>query len=158
MGIFKKNKKTEDKMPEISQVETNNAVIKDDLNSSKINELKNSAAKINSSIKEISASASALVSSTESQNSELRSAKSMLSNFSSNMEDLAINITNVHIKVLDTDHLADTGLNTMTGGRIKRIKNYIGNETFMLTYGDGVGDVNIQNLLFSFSKSFKNSM
>ena len=41
MGIFKKNKKTEDKMPEISQVETNNAVIKDDLNSSKINELKN---------------------------------------------------------------------------------------------------------------------
>ena len=113
MGIFKKNKKTEDKMPEISQVEINNAVIKDDLNSSKINELKNSAAKINSSIKEISASASALVSSTESQNSELRSAKSMLSNFSSNMEDLAINITNVHIKVLDTDHLADTGLNTI---------------------------------------------
>lgn len=115
MGIFKKNIKTEDKMPELSQIETNNtnAVIKDDLSSNKIKELKNSAAKINSSIKEISASASSLVSSTESQNSELRSAKSMLSNFSSNMEDLAINITNVHIKVLDTDHLADTGLNTI---------------------------------------------
>ena len=43
--------------------------------------------------------------------------------------------------------LIDTGLNTMTGGRIKRIQKYIGNETFMLTYGDGVSDVNIKNLL-----------
>lgn len=39
--------------------------------------------------------------------------------------------------------LADTGMNTMTGGRIKRIKDYIGNETFLLTYGDGVSDVDI---------------
>jgi glucose-1-phosphate cytidylyltransferase len=39
--------------------------------------------------------------------------------------------------------LVDTGLETMTGGRIKRIQKYIGNETFMLTYGDGVGDVDI---------------
>jgi methyl-accepting chemotaxis protein len=113
MGIFKNNKKTEDEMPQISQVQTNNNVVKNDLNSSKINEFKNSAAKINSSIKEISASASSLVSSTESQTSELKSAKNMLSNFSTNMEDLAINITNVHIKVLDTDQLADTGLNTI---------------------------------------------
>lgn len=43
--------------------------------------------------------------------------------------------------------LVDTGLNTMTGGRVKRIKEYIGNETFMLTYGDGVSDVNIKSLL-----------
>lgn len=43
--------------------------------------------------------------------------------------------------------LVDTGLNTMTGGRIKRIKDYIGNEPFMLTYGDGVSDVNINELL-----------
>jgi len=43
--------------------------------------------------------------------------------------------------------IVDTGLNTMTGGRIKRIKDYIGNETFMLTYGDGVSDVNINSLL-----------
>jgi len=43
--------------------------------------------------------------------------------------------------------LVDTGLNTMTGGRIKRIKDYIGNETFMLTYGDGVADININELL-----------
>lgn len=113
MGIFNKIKKTEDKMPQISQTETNNNAINNDLNRSKIDELKNSADKINSSIKEISASASSLVSSTESQSSELRSTKNMLSSFSSNMEDLAIDITNVHIKVLDTDNLADTGLNTI---------------------------------------------
>ncbi|MCI7126432.1 MAG: glucose-1-phosphate cytidylyltransferase [Agathobaculum sp.] len=42
--------------------------------------------------------------------------------------------------------VVDTGLNTMTGGRVKRIAPYIGNETFMLTYGDGVCDVNINEL------------
>ena len=41
----------------------------------------------------------------------------------------------------------DTGLNTQTGGRIKRVKEYIGCEPFMLTYGDAVGDVNINKLL-----------
>ena len=43
--------------------------------------------------------------------------------------------------------LVDTGLNTMTGGRIKRVQKYIGNEPFMLTYGDGVGNINIPKLL-----------
>lgn len=43
--------------------------------------------------------------------------------------------------------VVDTGLNTMTGGRIKRIQPYVGNETFMMTYGDGVCDVNIDALL-----------
>lgn len=43
--------------------------------------------------------------------------------------------------------IIDTGLNTMTGGRVKRIKNHIGNERFMLTYGDGVSDVDIKKLL-----------
>ena len=43
--------------------------------------------------------------------------------------------------------LIDTGLNTMTGGRIKRIQPYVGNETFMMTYGDGVCDVNIRELV-----------
>lgn len=41
----------------------------------------------------------------------------------------------------------DTGLNTMTGGRIKRIQPYVGEETFMMTYGDGVCDVDIGRLL-----------
>lgn len=43
--------------------------------------------------------------------------------------------------------IVDTGLNTQTGGRIKRIKDYVNNETFMLTYGDAVGDINIPELL-----------
>jgi len=43
--------------------------------------------------------------------------------------------------------LVDTGLETMTGGRLKRIEKYIKNETFMMTYGDGVSDVNIKNLV-----------
>ncbi|MDE7313116.1 MAG: glucose-1-phosphate cytidylyltransferase [Eubacterium sp.] len=43
--------------------------------------------------------------------------------------------------------LVDTGLNTMTGGRIKRIQSYVGDEAFMLTYGDGVSDINICKLL-----------
>lgn len=43
--------------------------------------------------------------------------------------------------------IVDTGLNTMTGGRIKRIQKYIGNEAFMLTYGDGVSNVNINELV-----------
>lgn len=43
--------------------------------------------------------------------------------------------------------VVDTGLNTMTGGRIKRIQPYIGQETFMMTYGDGVCDVNIKELV-----------
>jgi glucose-1-phosphate cytidylyltransferase len=43
--------------------------------------------------------------------------------------------------------VVDTGLNTMTGGRIKRIQKYVGNEPFMMTYGDGVCDVDISKLL-----------
>ena len=43
--------------------------------------------------------------------------------------------------------IVDTGYNTMTGGRIKRVQDYISNETFMMTYGDGVCDVNINKLI-----------
>lgn len=43
--------------------------------------------------------------------------------------------------------LADTGLETMTGGRLRRVRDYIGGETFCLTYGDGVGDVDIPALI-----------
>ena len=51
-------------------------------------------------------------------------------------------------------NLIDTGLETMTGGRIKRLREYIGNETFLLTYGDGVGDIDISQLV-EFHKSQK---
>jgi glucose-1-phosphate cytidylyltransferase len=50
--------------------------------------------------------------------------------------------------------LIDTGLETQTGGRVLRAKPYIDNESFMLTYGDGVSDVNIKNLL-DFHKNHK---
>ena len=50
--------------------------------------------------------------------------------------------------------VVDTGLNTMTGGRIKRVQKYVGNETFMMTYGDGVCDVNIRDLV-EFHESHK---
>lgn len=43
--------------------------------------------------------------------------------------------------------IVNTGLDTMTGGRVKRVQKYIGNESFMLTYGDGVCDVDIQKLV-----------
>jgi len=48
-------------------------------------------------------------------------------------------------------HLVDTGLNTQTGGRLAKLKDWIGDETFMMTYGDGVADVDLQELV-SFHK------
>jgi glucose-1-phosphate cytidylyltransferase len=44
-------------------------------------------------------------------------------------------------------HLVDTGLQSSTGGRIRRVKEYIGNERFLMTYGDGVSNVNLDALL-----------
>lgn len=49
-------------------------------------------------------------------------------------------------------HLVDTGLNTQTGGRLKRLKEWIGSETFMMTYGDGLADIDLSALL-NFHKS-----
>ncbi|MBA4698629.1 MAG: glucose-1-phosphate cytidylyltransferase [Ruminococcus sp.] len=60
--------------------------------------------------------------------------------------DNEIIIHNKHIEPWKVT-IVDTGLNTQTGGRIKRIKEFIGNNTFMLTYGDAVGNVNIARLL-----------
>ena len=48
--------------------------------------------------------------------------------------------------------LVNTGLNTMTGGRLKKMKDFVGNEPFLLTYGDGVSNINI-NELINFHKS-----
>tara|TARA_A100001011_G_scaffold269488_1_gene278716 strand:- start:6978 stop:7655 length:678 start_codon:yes stop_codon:yes gene_type:complete len=54
-------------------------------------------------------------------------------------------------------HLIDTGKNTMTGGRVKRLKKYLKNERFFLTYGDGISNVNIRKLL-KFHKKHKKSV
>lgn len=51
--------------------------------------------------------------------------------------------------------LVDTGSETMTGGRVKRVKEYIGDETFMLTYGDGLADVDIKKLVDFHKKNKK---
>ena len=68
--------------------------------------------------------------------------------------DVTFDFSNDHEVIIHNKHVepwkvtvVDTGLNTMTGGRIKRVREYVGDEPFMITYGDGVADVNIQKLL-----------
>jgi glucose-1-phosphate cytidylyltransferase len=69
------------------------------------------------------------------------------------MSDLAVNLENNDLEILRSSAepwkvtLIDTGESTMTGGRIKRIQPYVGNETFMLTYGDGLADIDLRMLL-----------
>jgi len=67
---------------------------------------------------------------------------------------LTVNLKAGRVDLHDTEgiqdwtiQLIDTGLNTMTGGRIKRLQPYIGDETFMLTWGDGVSTVDLNRLL-----------
>lgn len=71
--------------------------------------------------------------------------------------DLAKNKTTVHSTASEPWEitLVDTGLKTMTGGRLKRVQKYIGNEIFMLTYGDGVADIDINKLLRAHKESNK---
>lgn len=79
--------------------------------------------------------------------------KEFFSNYFLHRSDITIDLVENSVKVLDSQAepwkitLVDTGAETMTGGRIKRVQKYIGNEPFMLTYGDGVSDVNIARLL-----------
>jgi glucose-1-phosphate cytidylyltransferase len=79
--------------------------------------------------------------------------KEYFANYFLHMADLTIDMTTNSI----THHnnyaepwkvtMVDTGIETMTGGRIKRVKEYVGDEMFMLTYGDGVADIDINSLL-----------
>lgn len=71
--------------------------------------------------------------------------------------DLSNNSINVHNSQAEPWKitLVDTGFDSMTGGRIKRIKEHVGNSTFMLTYGDGVGNVNISELVAFHKKQNK---
>lgn len=71
--------------------------------------------------------------------------------------DMRSNSVDVHYNEIEPWRvtLIDTGDETMTGGRIRRIKKFVENETFMLTYGDGVSDVNIAALLECHKKSGK---
>jgi len=79
--------------------------------------------------------------------------KEYFANYFLHKSDVTIDLSNNSIKVHDSQAepwkitLVDTGNESMTGGRIKRIQEHVGNEPFMLTYGDGVSDVNITELV-----------
>lgn len=80
--------------------------------------------------------------------------KEWFNNYFLYMSDVTFDMTNGKKVILHEQHaepwrvtVVDTGDGTMTGGRIKRIQPYIGDETFCMTYGDGVCDVNIRELI-----------
>ena len=79
--------------------------------------------------------------------------KEYFANYLLHMSDVTIDVKN---NKMDFYHkhlepwrvtLVDTGVETMTGGRLKKIKNYVENETFCFTYGDGLGNINISDLV-----------
>lgn len=79
--------------------------------------------------------------------------KDYFMHMSSSTNDYTINTHTNNIKVLKNNSpdwditLIDTGLNTLTGGRIKRIADYLDGDTFMLTYGDGIADIDLHKLI-----------
>ncbi|MCP5005010.1 MAG: glucose-1-phosphate cytidylyltransferase [Planctomycetes bacterium] len=79
--------------------------------------------------------------------------KEYFATYSLHMSDVTFDLSNNNVKVHQNCTepwkitLVDTGEKTMTGGRIKRVGDYLGDETFCLTYGDGVSDVNIRQLV-----------
>ncbi len=84
--------------------------------------------------------------------------KEYFANYFLHQSDVTIDLQNNNMEIHQNHSepwkvtLIDTGIDTMTGGRIKRAKEYIGDTTFMLTYGDGVGDIEIDKLV-EFHKS-----
>ncbi|MFH0855123.1 MAG: glucose-1-phosphate cytidylyltransferase [Candidatus Omnitrophota bacterium] len=79
--------------------------------------------------------------------------KEYFSHYFMHMSDVTINLRKNDVQVHTTTSepwritLVDTGFDTMTGGRLKRVRKYVGNKAFMMTYGDGVSDVDIKGLL-----------
>jgi glucose-1-phosphate cytidylyltransferase len=78
--------------------------------------------------------------------------KNYFLSMSSANSDFTLDMASGQIQVHDESNidwkvtLVDTGLETMTGGRVKRLQKYVGNDPFMLTYGDGLSDVNFDEL------------
>ncbi|RYY08350.1 MAG: glucose-1-phosphate cytidylyltransferase [Sphingobacteriaceae bacterium] len=78
--------------------------------------------------------------------------KEYFANYFLHQSDITIDLSTNQLHIHDSQAepwkitLVDTGTETMTGGRIKRIRQHVGEETFMLTYGDGLADVNIADL------------
>lgn len=79
--------------------------------------------------------------------------KEYFQNFFLHNSDYRVNLSNGNIDVINTSGadwnvtVVDTGAETQTGGRLKRLKSVLGGERFMLTYGDGVGNVDIEALV-----------
>ncbi|MEI7993892.1 MAG: glucose-1-phosphate cytidylyltransferase [Methylococcaceae bacterium] len=79
--------------------------------------------------------------------------KEYFSNYFLHQSDVTLDLKTNKMEIHDNSSepwkvtLVDTGLETMTGGRIKRVQKYVGNEPFMLTYGDGVSNINIPELV-----------
>ncbi len=80
--------------------------------------------------------------------------KEWFANYFIHTSDITFDFTNGRDIIVHSKHaepwkvtVVDTGLNTMTGGRIKRVKDYIGSEPFCMTYGDGVSDVDVTKLI-----------
>lgn len=75
--------------------------------------------------------------------------------------DMTVNLADNSVQILDnhseqwTVTMIDTGINTLTGGRVKRIQKYVGNNPFLLTYGDGLSDVDIAKTVEAHRKSGK---
>ncbi len=89
--------------------------------------------------------------------------KEYFANYFLHQSDVTIDLKNNNMEIHNNSSepwkvtLVDTGLNTMTGGRIKRAQKYIGDEPFMLTYGDGVSDIDIKKLV-EFHKAHDNAL
>ena len=87
--------------------------------------------------------------------------KEYFANYFLHMSNITFDMTNNEMKVHENNSepwkvtIVDTGDQTMTGGRIKRVKKYVGEETFCMTYGDGVSDVNITELIKFHNKAGK---
>ena len=79
--------------------------------------------------------------------------KEYFANYFLHQSDVTIDMQTGKMEVLNNSSepwkitLLDTGLDTMTGGRIKKAQNFVGNEPFLLTYGDGVSDIDINELV-----------
>jgi glucose-1-phosphate cytidylyltransferase len=84
--------------------------------------------------------------------------KEYFMNYFMHNADITVDLGNNKVEIHDTNAeafkvtLVETGLNTKTAGRLKQVQKYIGDEDFMLTYGDGVSDINIHDLV-AFHKS-----
>src|SRR5882757_3847823 len=87
--------------------------------------------------------------------------KEFFSNYFLHKSDVTIDLKNNSVEVHDSQAepwkitLVDTGNESMTGGRIKRIQKHVENDTFMLTYGDGVGTIDIKKLVETHKKAGK---